>query len=119
MAQLIRLVSLNISLHLWSQISCIALGLVLLKGEQNFKLGFCVGTHKTPISCAIMSSACYQVHVGACGPVLSCPTLNATVSQGPGPVALPTLKALGMQLSGAQVCFKPGYKVGLPWANRW
>jgi hypothetical protein len=35
-----------------SQISCIALDLVLLEDEQKFKLGGCVGAHKTSISCA-------------------------------------------------------------------
>jgi hypothetical protein len=39
-----------------SRISCIASGLALLKDEQKFKLGGCVGVHKTPISCANMSS---------------------------------------------------------------
>jgi hypothetical protein len=39
-----------------SQITCIALGLALLKDEQMFKPGGCVGAHKTPISCANMSS---------------------------------------------------------------
>jgi hypothetical protein len=39
-----------------SQISCIASGLGLLKDEQKFKPGGCVGAPKTPISCANMSS---------------------------------------------------------------
>jgi hypothetical protein len=34
---------------LLSQISCIALGLALLKDELNFKVGGCVGAHKTSI----------------------------------------------------------------------
>jgi hypothetical protein len=41
-----------------SQISCIPSGLALLEDEQKFKLGGCAGTHKTPISCANMSSKC-------------------------------------------------------------
>jgi hypothetical protein len=32
-----------------SQISCIASGLSLLEDEQKFKLGECVGAHKTLI----------------------------------------------------------------------
>jgi hypothetical protein len=43
-----------------SQISCIASGLALLKDEQKFKLGGCVGAHKAPISCANMSSRCMK-----------------------------------------------------------
>jgi hypothetical protein len=39
-----------------SRISCIASGLALLEDEQKFKLGECVGAHKTLISCANMSS---------------------------------------------------------------
>jgi hypothetical protein len=33
-----------------SRISYIASGMPLLEDEQNFKLGACVGAHKTPIS---------------------------------------------------------------------
>jgi hypothetical protein len=43
-----------------SQISCIALGLVLLEDAQKFKLGGCVATYKTSISCANMSSKCME-----------------------------------------------------------
>jgi hypothetical protein len=43
-----------------SQNSCIASGLSLLKDEQKFKLGGCVGAHKTSISCANMSSKCIK-----------------------------------------------------------
>jgi hypothetical protein len=39
-----------------SQISCIASGFALLEDEQKFKLGGCVATHKTSISCADLSS---------------------------------------------------------------
>jgi hypothetical protein len=39
-----------------SRISHITLGLALLEDEQKFKLGGCVGSHKTLISCANMSS---------------------------------------------------------------
>jgi hypothetical protein len=45
---------------LLSQISCIASGLALLKDEQKFKLGGCVGAHKTSISCANMSNKCMK-----------------------------------------------------------
>jgi hypothetical protein len=34
--------------------------LVLLEDEQKFKLGGCVGAHKTPISCTNMSSKCIK-----------------------------------------------------------
>jgi hypothetical protein len=43
-----------------SQISCIASGLALLEDKQKFKLGGCVGTHETSISCANMSSKCMK-----------------------------------------------------------
>jgi hypothetical protein len=43
-----------------SQISCIASDLALLKDEQKFKVGECVGTHKTLISCTNMSSKCMK-----------------------------------------------------------
>jgi hypothetical protein len=46
-----------------SQISCIASGLALLEDEQKFKLGGCVGAHKTSISCANMLSKCINNHV--------------------------------------------------------
>jgi hypothetical protein len=42
------------------RISCIASGLALLEDKQKFKLGGCVCTHKTPISCANMSSKCMK-----------------------------------------------------------
>jgi hypothetical protein len=56
MVSLIRLVSLSIGTLVLSRISCIASGLALLEDEQKFKLGGCVGTHKTLISCANISS---------------------------------------------------------------
>jgi hypothetical protein len=43
-----------------SRISCIASGLTLLKGEQKFKLGGCVGAHKTSISSINISSKCVK-----------------------------------------------------------
>jgi hypothetical protein len=43
-----------------SRISCIASGLALLKDEQKFKLGGCVGAQKTSISCANMWSKCMK-----------------------------------------------------------
>jgi hypothetical protein len=42
------------------QISCTASGLALLEDEQKYKLGGCVGTHKTPISYANLSSKCIK-----------------------------------------------------------
>jgi hypothetical protein len=39
-----------------SQIFCIASGLALLEDEEKFKLGGCVGAHKTPNSCTNMLS---------------------------------------------------------------
>jgi hypothetical protein len=44
-----------------SRISHIASGLALLKDEQKFKLGGCVGAHKTPVSCANMLSKCIKL----------------------------------------------------------
>jgi hypothetical protein len=41
-------------------ISCITSGLAFLKDEQMFKLGGCVGTHKTLISCANILSECMK-----------------------------------------------------------
>jgi hypothetical protein len=38
------------SILMLSQISCITSGLALLEDEQKFKLGGCVGAHKTLIS---------------------------------------------------------------------
>jgi hypothetical protein len=52
MAALTHLVSLSMGL----QLCCLA----LLKDEQKFKLGGCVGAHKTPISCVSMSSKCIK-----------------------------------------------------------
>jgi hypothetical protein len=43
-----------------SRISCITSGLALLEDEEKFKLGGCVGAHKTPTLCANMSSKCIQ-----------------------------------------------------------
>jgi hypothetical protein len=43
-----------------SQISCIASGLALLEDEKKSRLRGCVGAHKTPISCANMSSKCIK-----------------------------------------------------------
>jgi hypothetical protein len=43
-----------------SRISYIALGLALLEDEQKFKLGGCVGAHKTSISCTNMFSKCMK-----------------------------------------------------------
>jgi hypothetical protein len=42
------------------QISCIASGLALLKDEQKFNLGGCVGAHKTSISYANISIKCME-----------------------------------------------------------
>jgi hypothetical protein len=55
----VSLVNLSNSIHLClSQVSCIASGLALLKDEQNFKLGRCVGGHETSISYANMLTIC-------------------------------------------------------------
>jgi hypothetical protein len=43
-----------------SRISCTASGLALLEDKQKFKLGDCVGAHKTLISCANISSKCIK-----------------------------------------------------------
>jgi hypothetical protein len=43
-----------------SRISCIALGLAFVEDEERFKLGGCVGVHKTSISCTNMSSKCIK-----------------------------------------------------------
>jgi hypothetical protein len=42
------------------RISYIASGLALLEDKQKFKIGGCVGTHKTLISCANMLSKCIK-----------------------------------------------------------
>jgi hypothetical protein len=62
MASLVRLVSLikhGFTLVL-SRISCIASALALLEDEKKFKLGECVGAHKTLILCANMLSKCIE-----------------------------------------------------------
>jgi hypothetical protein len=46
-----------------SQISCIASGLALLEDVQKFKLGGCIGAHKTSILCTNMSSKYINNHV--------------------------------------------------------
>jgi hypothetical protein len=46
-----------------SQISCTASGLALLEDEKKFKLGGCVGAHKTSISCVNMSSKYINNHI--------------------------------------------------------
>jgi hypothetical protein len=43
-----------------SRISSIVSGLALLEDEQKFKLGGCVGAHKTLISCANILSKCIK-----------------------------------------------------------
>jgi hypothetical protein len=53
MTPLADLVNLSFGLHLCLlHVSCIASGLALLKDEQKFKLGGCVGAHKILISYA-------------------------------------------------------------------
>jgi hypothetical protein len=42
------------------RISYNASGLALLEDEQKFKLGGCVGAHKTLISCTNISSECMK-----------------------------------------------------------
>jgi hypothetical protein len=59
MTVLVHLVNLSNGIHLClHQVSCITSGLSLLKDEQNFKLGRCVGGQETSISYANMSSIC-------------------------------------------------------------
>jgi hypothetical protein len=41
-------------------ISCVALGLALLKDEQKVKLGGCFGAYKMLISCANILSKCMK-----------------------------------------------------------
>jgi hypothetical protein len=60
MGILIHLVSLSMGPLVLSRISCTASGLALLEDEQKFKLGGCIGAHKTSISCANMSSKCIK-----------------------------------------------------------
>jgi hypothetical protein len=61
MTTLIYLVSLNMCLHLCCLASLALLQvLALLKDEQKFKLGGCVGAHKTQILCANISSKCMK-----------------------------------------------------------
>jgi hypothetical protein len=55
MATLIHLVSLTMGPHL-----CCLKSLALLKDEQKFKLGGCVGAHKISISCTNMLSKCIK-----------------------------------------------------------
>jgi hypothetical protein len=52
--------SKHVSTLVLPHISCIALGLTLLEDEQKFKLGGCVGAHKTLILCANISSECMK-----------------------------------------------------------
>jgi hypothetical protein len=59
MTTLVYFMNLSIGIHLCLlQISCMAFGLALLKDEQKFKLGGCVGAHKTSFSYANMFSIC-------------------------------------------------------------
>jgi hypothetical protein len=52
--------SKHVSTLVLPRISCIASGLALLKDEEKFKLGGCVGAHKMPILCANISSECIK-----------------------------------------------------------
>jgi hypothetical protein len=49
--------SKHVSTLVLPRISCIASG---FEDEHMFKLGGCVGAHKTPISCANISSKCIK-----------------------------------------------------------
>jgi hypothetical protein len=61
MTTLIYLVSQkHVSTLVLPRISCNASGLALLEDEQKFKLGGCVGAHKTLISCTNISSECME-----------------------------------------------------------
>jgi hypothetical protein len=50
----------HVSTLVLPRISSIASGLALLKDEQKFKLGGCVGAHKMLISCTNISSECMK-----------------------------------------------------------
>jgi hypothetical protein len=52
--------SKHVSTLVLPHISCITSGLALLEDEQKFKLGGCVDTHKTLISCANILSKCMK-----------------------------------------------------------
>jgi hypothetical protein len=52
--------SKHVSTLVLPRISCITSGLALLKDEEKFKLGGCVGAHKMPILCANISSECMK-----------------------------------------------------------
>jgi hypothetical protein len=61
MTTLIYLLSLNMCLHLCCLASIVLLQvLALLEDKKKFKLGGCVGAHKTLISCANISSECMK-----------------------------------------------------------
>jgi hypothetical protein len=47
-----------VSILVLPHMSCISLALDLLQGEQKFKLGGCLGAHKTLISYTNISSKC-------------------------------------------------------------
>jgi hypothetical protein len=50
----------HVSTLVLPHLSCIASGLALLKDEQKFKLGGCVGAKKMLSSCANISSECMK-----------------------------------------------------------
>jgi hypothetical protein len=52
--------SKHLSTLVLPRISCNASGLALPEDKQKFNLGGCVGAHKTPISCANISSKCMK-----------------------------------------------------------
>jgi hypothetical protein len=52
--------SKHVSTLVLPHISYIASALALLKDEQKFKLGGCVGAHKMPISCTNILSKCIK-----------------------------------------------------------
>jgi hypothetical protein len=60
MASLICFKSKHGSTLVLSRIYAIASSLALLEDEQKFRLGGCVGSNKTLISCAKISSKCMK-----------------------------------------------------------
>jgi hypothetical protein len=60
MAALVYFMNLIISLHLFVSNLLHSSSLALLEDKQKFKLQGCVGTHKTSISYANISSICIK-----------------------------------------------------------
>jgi hypothetical protein len=66
------------------------------------------------------SHACCQVHVGACGYVLSCLTLNGVASRGPGHMGhLPDAREPPGMATGAQLVVESDMRNKADWADSW